>query len=73
MTEISRDSELSLKMELLRADISRGMTDLGEGRVKDFDANHIIELGKKLLTAPLPVNRIAACVKAGDDLHKIRQ
>lgn len=33
----------------LRADIDRGLTDLAEGRVQDFDAARIIERGRKLL------------------------
>jgi antitoxin ParD1/3/4 len=35
----------------LHADIDKGLADLVEGRVKDFDANSIIELGRKLLVA----------------------
>jgi antitoxin ParD1/3/4 len=43
---------LQLKeMELLKADIDKGMTDLDEGRVKDFDTAGIIERGRKLLAA----------------------
>lgn len=33
----------------LKADIDRGLTDLSKGRVKKFDANRIIERGRKLL------------------------
>ncbi|MBW4025485.1 MAG: type II toxin-antitoxin system ParD family antitoxin [Proteobacteria bacterium] len=33
----------------LKADIDRGLTDLAEGRVQDFDSNRIIERGRKLL------------------------
>lgn len=33
----------------LKADIDRGLTDLAEGRVRDFDSNRIIERGRKLL------------------------
>lgn len=33
----------------LKADIDRGLTDLAEGRVQDFDAARIIERGRKLL------------------------
>jgi antitoxin ParD1/3/4 len=39
------------EMESLKADIDKGMTDLAEGRVKDFDAARIIERGRKLLAA----------------------
>jgi antitoxin ParD1/3/4 len=43
---------LQLKeMEALKADIDKGLTDLAEGRVKDFDAARIIERGRKLLAA----------------------
>jgi antitoxin ParD1/3/4 len=38
----------------LKADIDKGLNDLAEGRVKDFDANRIIERGKKLLAARSP-------------------
>jgi hypothetical protein len=62
-----------MELASLKADIDKGLTDLAEGRVKDFYANRIVERGKKLLTAPLPMNRITACMKARDDLHKIRQ
>jgi len=41
---------LQLKeMELLKADIDKGLTDLAEGRVHEFDAGSIIERGRKLL------------------------
>ena len=43
---------LQLKeMESLKADIDKGLTDLAEGRVQDFDATRIIERGRKLLAA----------------------
>jgi len=35
----------------LKSDIDRGLADLAEGRVKDFDARRIIERGRKLLAA----------------------
>ena len=38
----------------LKADIDKGLTDLAEGRVKDFDADRIIERGKKLLASRSP-------------------
>ena len=41
----------TLQAEALKADIDRGLADLAEGRVKDFDANSIIERGRKLLAA----------------------
>jgi antitoxin ParD1/3/4 len=43
---------LQLKeMESLKVDIDKGLTDLAEGRVQDFDAQRIIERGRKLLAA----------------------
>jgi len=39
------------EMESLKADIDKGLTDLAEGRVKDFDAARIVERGRKLLAA----------------------
>jgi antitoxin ParD1/3/4 len=33
----------------LKAEIDRGLTDLAEGRVREFDAARIIERGRKLL------------------------
>jgi antitoxin ParD1/3/4 len=35
-------------LESLKADIDRGLTDLAEGRVQDFDRARIIERGRKL-------------------------
>jgi len=41
---------LQLKeMESIKTDIDKGMRDLAEGRVKDFDPASIIERGRKLL------------------------
>ena len=37
------------EMEALKADIDKGLTDLAEGRVKDFNADRIIARGRKLL------------------------
>jgi antitoxin ParD1/3/4 len=37
------------KLAALKAEIDRGLTDLAEGRVRDFDAGRIIERGRKLL------------------------
>jgi antitoxin ParD1/3/4 len=39
------------EMESLKADIDKGLTDLAEGRVHDFDAARIVERGRKLLAA----------------------
>ncbi len=38
----------------LKADIDRGLTDLAEGRVQDFDTARIIERGRKLLAGRSP-------------------
>ena len=42
------------ELAALKADIDKGLTDVAEGRVKDFDANRIIERGRKLLAARSP-------------------
>jgi antitoxin ParD1/3/4 len=42
------------ELAALKADIDKGLTDLAEGRVKDFDAGRIIERGRRLLAARLP-------------------
>lgn len=54
--EALRDWKLKRALQLqelagLKSDIDRGLTDLAEGRVKDFDASRIIERGRKLLAA----------------------
>jgi antitoxin ParD1/3/4 len=42
------------ELAALKADIDRGLTDLAEGRVQDFDAARIIERGRKLLAGRSP-------------------
>ncbi len=37
------------EVEALKADIDRGLSDVAEGRVQDFDATRIIERGRTLL------------------------
>lgn len=37
------------ELTALKADIDKGLADLAAGRVKDFDAEHIIERGRQLL------------------------
>ncbi len=37
------------ELESLKAEIDKGLTDLAEGRVKDFDTDRIIQRGRKLL------------------------
>jgi antitoxin ParD1/3/4 len=39
------------EMAALSAEIEKGLTDLAEGRVQDYDTARIIERGKKLLAA----------------------
>lgn len=57
-SEVIREAlrEWKLRRELrlgqlaeLRADIARGLADVAEGRVADFDAGRIIARGRKLL------------------------
>lgn len=38
----------------LKADIDRGLADVAQGRVADFDAERIIERGRKLLATRSP-------------------
>ena len=57
--EALRDWKMKRALQLqelaaLKADIDKGLTDLAEGRVKDFDAGRIIERGRKLLAARSP-------------------
>jgi len=52
--EALRDWNMKRALQLqelaaLKSDIDRGLADLAEGRVKDFDASRIIERGRKLL------------------------
>lgn len=42
------------ELAALKADIDRGLTDVAEGRVQDFDAARIIERGRKLLAGRSP-------------------
>ena len=39
------------EMEALKADIDKGLADVAEGRVRDFDVDRIVERGRKLLAA----------------------
>jgi antitoxin ParD1/3/4 len=39
------------ELAALKAEIDKGLADLAEGRVKDFDAERIIERGRKLLAS----------------------
>jgi antitoxin ParD1/3/4 len=42
------------ELEALKADIDRGLADVAAGRVRDFDADRIIERGRTLLAARSP-------------------
>jgi antitoxin ParD1/3/4 len=57
--EALRDWNLKRALQLqelaaLKADIDKGLTDLAEGRVQDFDADRIIERGRRLLASRSP-------------------
>jgi antitoxin ParD1/3/4 len=57
--EALRDWKMKRALQLqelasLKADIDRGLTDLAEGRVQDFDKARIIERGRKLLVGRSP-------------------
>lgn len=57
--EALRDWKIKRALQLqelaaLKADIERGLTDLAEGRVQDFDTARIIERGRKLLAGRSP-------------------
>jgi len=54
--EALRDWKMKRALQLqeltaLKADIDKGLADLAEGRVRDFDAARVIERGKKLLAS----------------------
>jgi len=42
------------ELEALKADINKGLADVAAGRVRDFDADRIIERGRKLLAKRSP-------------------
>ena len=42
------------ELAALKADIDRGLADVAAGRVKDLDADRIIERGRKLLASRSP-------------------
>jgi antitoxin ParD1/3/4 len=57
--EALRDWKMKRALQLqelagLKAEIDRGLTDMAEGRVKDFDAESIVERGRRLLAARSP-------------------
>lgn len=57
--EALRDWKLKRELHLqevaaLKADIDRGLADVAQGRVADFDAERIVERGRKLLAARSP-------------------
>ena len=39
------------ELTALKADIDKGLADLAEGRVKDFDTDRVIERGRQLLAS----------------------
>jgi antitoxin ParD1/3/4 len=39
------------ELAALKTEVDKGLADLAEGRVKDFDADRIIERGRKLLAS----------------------
>jgi len=54
--EALRDWKMKRVLQLeqlvsLKSEIRRGLTDLAEGRVRDFDSTAILERGRKLLAA----------------------
>ncbi len=54
--EALRDWKMKRALQLqelaaLKIDIDKGLTDVAEGRIKDFDAGRIIERGRKLLAS----------------------
>jgi len=42
------------ELAALKADIDKGLADVAAGRVHDFDADRIVERGRKLLTSRSP-------------------
>ncbi len=57
--EALRDWKMKHALQLqelaaLKAEIDRGLADVAAGRVKDFDAERIIERGRKLLASRSP-------------------
>lgn len=57
--EALRDWKMKRALQLqelaaLKAEIDRGLADVAEGRVQDFDADRIIERGRKLLASRSP-------------------
>jgi hypothetical protein len=52
VVEVLGDGDYQVQeLAALKADVDKGLTDLAEGRVQDFDAARIIERGRKLLAA----------------------
>ena len=39
------------ELAALKAEIDKGLADLAEGRVKDFDTDRVIERGRQLLAS----------------------
>ena len=47
----SKRMDQAQELASLKSDIELGLTDIAEGRVRDFDITRIVEQGRKLLTA----------------------
>ena len=57
--EAVRDWKMKRALQLqelaaLKAEIDKGLADVAEGRVQDFDADRIIERGRRLLASRSP-------------------
>lgn len=57
--EALRDWKMKRALQLqeltaLKVDIDKGLTDVAEGRVKDFNADRIVERGRQLLARRSP-------------------
>ena len=57
--EALRDWKMKRALQLqelaaLKAEIDRGLADVAAGRVQDFDADRIVERGRKLLASRSP-------------------
>jgi antitoxin ParD1/3/4 len=57
--EAVRDWKMKRALQLqelaaLKAEIDKGLADVAAGRLRKFDAGHIIERGRKLLAARAP-------------------
>ena len=51
----AKDALQLQELTALKADIDKGLADVAAGRVEDFDADRIVERGRKLFSEPLPL------------------